>query len=224
MYRLASFVLVLFFVGCQKRVGEPETVFQEEDGEYVLTIVMDLSSSFQELMAEDGKAWEFVCQIIDKYFRDRIGHNDKLILAQLSASDRALVWKGSPLELRQEFASASEFHEWISSKADPNGSRLYDGIVQAVEYTMSDPIIADGRGRSAVFVLSDMVDSGGDVGRERAVKALAEVGKTGGVGLYYVDVKRCGLWEKLLLDAGIPARNVSVQADIVGHPSLPRFE
>jgi hypothetical protein len=222
MKRLAL-ILPLLLVGCQK-VEETETVFQEEDGEYVLTIVLDLSSSFKELMAEDGKAWQFVCEIIDRYFRDRIGHNDKLILAQLSASDRALVWKGSPLELRQEFSSADEFHAWISKKADPNGSRLYEGIVQAVEYTMSDPVIKDGKGKSAVFVVSDMVDSGGDVGRERAVSALAKVGKTGGVGLYYVDVQRCGIWEKLLLDAGIPAENLSVQADIVGHPSLPRFE
>lgn len=224
MYRLAVILFALSLVGCQKRAADPETVFQAEDSEYVLTIVLDLSSSFQELMAKDGKAWEFVCQIIDQYFRDRIGHNDKLILAQLSASDRALVWKGSPLELRQEFASAEEFHAWISSKADPNGSRLYEGIIQAVEYMKSDPVIAGGRGKSAVFILSDMIDSGGDAGREQAISALAEAGKTGGVGLYYVDVKRCGMWEKLLLDAGIPASNLSVQADIVGHPTLPRFE
>src|SRR5947207_2928301 len=112
--------LVMFLAGCQKRAEQADGVFQSDDGEYVLTIVLDMSSSFRELMADNGKAWSFVCQVIDKYFRDRIGHNDKLILAQLSASDRALLWYGTPLQLRQEFSSASAFRDWLASHADPN--------------------------------------------------------------------------------------------------------
>lgn len=219
MYRLAI-VACLIFAGCQPRVEQAESVFEADDGEFVLTIVLDMSSSFEPLMAEDGKAWAFVCEIIEKYFRDRIGHNDKLILAQLSNSDRALLWKGTPLELRQEFPTAAAFRAWVASKADPNGSRLYEGIVQAVEYTLSDP----GNRKSAMFVVSDMIDSAGDDGRDKAVSALTKVGKSGGVGLYYVDVQRCAEWKRLLQDAGVPAENMVVEADIVGHPMLPRFE
>jgi hypothetical protein len=224
MLVLASLLACLS--GCQNRT-ESEAVFQPDDGEYVLTIVLDLSSSFSELMAEDGKAWSFVCQVIDKYFRDRIGQNDKLIVAQLSASDRALLWYGTPLQLRQEFASGSAFRDWLVSKADPSGSRVYDGIVQAVGYTLADPIVSSGKGKSAVFILSDMVDNGSGAveGREKAIRALAEVGKSGGVvGLYYVDVRHCSLWNQLLRDAGIPASNLHVEADIVGHPVLPYFD
>jgi hypothetical protein len=226
MYRLAMVACLVLFLGCQQRIKD-ETTFERDDGEYVMTIVLDMSSSFSELMAEDGKGWAFVCQIIDKYFRERIGHHDKLILAQLSASDRALVWKGTPLELRNEFHSAAEFRAWIEKKADPTGSRLYGGIIQAVEYTLADPVIASGKGKSAVFVLSDMIDNRGSdsTARDRAVSALAKIGKAGGsVGLYYVDVERCALWEQLLRDAGVPADNMVVEADIVGHPMLPNFE
>jgi hypothetical protein len=220
MYRLMVIAFALLFVGCQQRI-EQESAFEPEEAEYVLTIVLDLSSSFRELL--DDKAWTFLCQIIDRYFEDRIGYNDKLILAQLSASDRVLLWKGTTLELRQEFKSGAEFRAWIDAKADPNGSDLYEGIVQVVDYTLSDP--AGAKGKSAVLVLSDMIDSKGADGRERAVEALAKVGKGGGsVGLYYVDVKQCALWKKLLRDAGVPDAKTIVEADIVGHPTLPRFE
>jgi hypothetical protein len=202
-------------------------VFQHDDGEFVLTIAVDMSASFQPLMAEDGKAWAFVCQIIDRYFRDRLGNNDKLILAQLSGNERALLWQGTPLELRQEFPSASAFRDWVMSKADPKSSHVYEGIAQAVEYTRADQVVAGGKGKAAVFVICDMIDNTPDNGaaRERAVNALANVGKQGGVlGLYFVDVQLCPLWGQLLRDAGVPEGNVCIQADIVGHPALPSFD
>lgn len=218
--------LAACLASCQRRIAS-ENVFRSDDGEYVLTIVLDMSSSFQELMAEDGKAWSFVCQVIDKYFRDRIGHSDKLILAQLSASDRALLWYGTPLQLRQEFASGEAFRNWMAGQADPSGSRVYSGIAQAVEYTLTDPIVASGQGKAAVFILSDMVDNapGNGESREQAVSALAQVGRSGGVvALYYVDVRMCSLWYRFLRDAGIPEDNFHVEADIVGHPILPDFD
>ena len=193
-----------------------DRVFEADEGEYVLTIALDMSGSFEAVRNE--RAWDFMCQIIDRYFRDRIGHDDKLILAQLSDSEKALLWKGTPLELRQQFTSGVEFRKWMESKADPSGSRLYEGIVQAVEYTDRS------KGRSAIFILSDMIDSTKGGTRDKAVHALASIGKQGGVGLYYVDIKQCKLWEKLLRDAGVPEENMVIEADIVGHPTLPRFE
>src|SRR3977135_2558670 len=110
MYRLVIIACAVMFAGCQQRV-ERESVFEPDDGGFVLTVVLDMSSSFRELL--DDKAWGFLCQLIDRYFEERIGHNDKLILAQLSNSNRALLWKGTPLELRQEFKSAAEFRKWV---------------------------------------------------------------------------------------------------------------
>ena len=179
------------------------------------------------MMADDGKAWSFVCQVIGKYFQDRIGHNDKLILAQMSASDRSLLWSGTPLQLRQEFSSGSAFRDWLVSKSDPNGSRVHEGIVQSVEYTLANPSVASGKAKSAVFILSDLIDNspGGESERERAVNVLAQVGKSGGViGLYYVDPRLCSTWDRLLREAGIPEEKLHIEADIVGHPVLPTFD
>jgi hypothetical protein len=214
-------------LGCQERTDRPEGMFRADDGEYVLTIVLDMSSSFDELMAEDGKAWAFVCQVVDKYFRDRLGHADKLILAQLSASDRALLWRGTPLELRQEFPSASAFRDWLMSRADPHGSLIYEGVVQAVDYTLADPVVADGKGKAALFILSDMHDTAANraQSRGRAVEALAKFAQRDGViGLYYVDVRLVKEWRQLLSDAGVPVANSRVEAEIVGRPLLPTFE
>jgi hypothetical protein len=218
--------LAMCVAGCQERIDQSEGVFRTDDGDYVLTIMIDMSGSFDELMAEDGKAWSFVCQVVDKYFRDRLGGSDKLILAQLSGSERALLWRGTPLELRQEFPSAAAFRDWLTSHADPQGSRIYDGVAQAVEYTLSDPVVADGNGKAAVFILSDMHDTGPnrEAARERAIKALAELARRDGViGLYYVDVQLVAEWRQILSDAGVPGVNQHVEADIVGHPLLPKF-
>lgn len=225
-YLIISACLAACVAGCQRRAGQSGDVLRSDDGEYVLTIVIDMSSSFQQLMAEDGKAWAFVCQVVDKYFRDRIGRSDKLILAQLSASDRTLLWQGTPLQLRQDFESASAFRDWLQSRADPDGSRIHEGIVQSVEYTLSDPIVAGGKGKSAVFILSDMVDTAPDGFRAQrlAADALAKVGKNHGVvGMYFVDVKLCHQWRHLLRDAGVPEGHAQVEADIVGRPTLPNF-
>ena len=223
---LLTMCLAASVAGCQKRLARPESAFGADDGEFVLTIAIDMSSSFQPMMADDGRAWAFVCQVVDKYFRDRIGRNDKLILAQLSASDKAVLWRGTPLQLRQEFASGAAFRDWLVSRADPNGSFLYEGILQAAEYTLADPIVASGRGKSAVFVLSDMADNSENSGKKRqqAVDALAEVGKNRGiVGLYFVDVRLCPTWQRLLRDAGLDATQAHVEAEVVGQPLLPSF-
>lgn len=130
------------------------------------------------------------------------------------------------MELRQQFPSAAEFRDWLVARAKPGGSRIYDGITQAAEYTLADPVIADGKGKPVLFVLSDMRDNGPNrkQARERAIKVLADLVRHDGViGLYYVDVPLVPKWQKVLSDAGIPAASLRVEADIVESPVLPNF-
>ena len=64
----------------------------------------------------------------------------------------------------------------------------------------------------------------GDTAEEQAVNALAEIGRNGGVvGMYFVDVRLCPKWRRLLQDAGVPATHSRVEAEIVGRPVLPNF-
>src|SRR3989442_16036297 len=110
-------------------------------------------------MTRDGKGYEFTMRVADRYFRNSIGSNNRLIIAQLSATDRALLYDGTPVQLRQDFPSANEFREFLLKKSHPAGSRIFDGVADAFEYMLTDPSFASGKTRMAVFVLSDFDDN-----------------------------------------------------------------
>ena len=222
---LACFVLLLSILGCERRRENQELFSREDDGQYVLTIVFDLSGSFAHLMADNGKGYEFALLVMDHYFRDRIGKDDKIIIAQISGTDRSLLWQGTPAELRREFPTAETFRQFLMTKADSRGSLVHDGITHALNYVLSEPSIASGNAKSAVFVLSDMVDNGPDTdqSKRKTADALMNYGKQGGVvGLYYVDQMLVPVWRRQLRDAGI--RTFCVESEIVGNPTLPSFD
>lgn len=220
------FLIIVLFIslsGCEKR-REASRALVHDDSKFVMTILVDLSGSFEQMMAEGGKAYQFTLAVLDKYFRDRIGSDDKLIIAQISMNDRALLWQGTPLQLRQEFPSPQAFTTFLRERADPNGSLVHDGIAHTLEYVNSEPNVATGKARAAVFVLSDMLDNGTKAdAKDRALKALATFGKNGNVvGLYYVDQMLVAPWRQDLRQAGV--KEFCVESEIVGKPQLPNLE
>lgn len=222
--RILLTVLLVSTAGCEKRTPVEPTVFARADDEYRLTIMVDLSGSFADKMADEGHAYRFALQVIDEYFRNRIGFNDTLVIAQISAS-KPLLWEGKPLDLRREFPSAGAFRDFLLQKSDPNGSLVYDGIHTTLEYLLMDPGVRGGRTKSALLVLSDLVDTGPEPGpRARRLKqTLAEYAACGGtVGLYYVDTSLLGIWTKVLSETGV--QEFAVESEIVGKPHLPTFE
>ncbi len=60
-------------------------------------------------MANQGQAHKFLMRVIDQYFRNSIGANNRIVIAQLSATQPALLWDGSPVDLRQQFPTAEKF-------------------------------------------------------------------------------------------------------------------
>ncbi len=208
----------------QTQTPGPST-FQPSETEYIVMIVVDLSGSFSHLMADEGKAYEFALKIYEKYFRDRIGNDkDELIVAQLSGTSRSLLWRGSPLELRHKFSTATEFKDFLLANADPRGSVIHDGMAHALEYLTSDPALACGHAKSAVFVLSDLLDNGADPekSQRRVSNALSEyASKNGVVGLYYVDQDLVLPWRKALQTSGL--RDYRVESIIDDNPDLPSF-
>lgn len=219
-------LLLPLLFGCARR-DESTKSWSRGESEYVLTIVIDLSGSFETLMAEDGKAYDFTLAVIDRYFRERLGMPDKLIIAQISASERALLWEGAPMELRREFATADDFRAFLQKNADPRGSLVYDAIANSLEYVLMEPSVRDGRAKAAFLVLSDMLDSFGDRAEQTSMKRMAnamrEFGNRGGlIGLYFVDQRLVQFWRQYLHDVGI--REFQVESEIVGNPTLPNFE
>ena len=220
-----SVAAVAFIGGCARRLDTSESILANEDSEYVVLVALDLSGSFRQLMAEDGKGYEFARMLLDRYFKEQIGNHNKIILAQISNTKQSLLWEGTPMELRADFPSPEVFRDFLIKNSDPTGSRVHDGIAHALEYLMGEPAIASRKAKSAVFVLSDMEDNTPNTAESgnRLVQALNAYGQLGGVvGMYYVDQMLVPVWRQHLIGAGL--KDHRVESIIVQRPTLPSFE
>lgn len=237
-------ILGLFLLtGCGAKRGTSESTFQQKETTYQVTLLFDMSGSFSHMMAEDGKAYEFALQVIDKYFRDRIGMEDELIIAKIAGSSRALLWQGTPQQLRQDFPTASAFREMlylVDGKAseetflkvtDANGkvfigaSNIHQCMSTTLRYAISEPGIKDGRVKSAVFICSDMIDSDpkNEQSKQDSIESIKAYGQAGGtVGIYFVDQGLVSEWRKILEESG--TKEWRVESEIVSRPILPQFE
>lgn len=228
--RVTSAILlaVMSIVGCRDGSGEAtnaQPTFQRQEvDQHVVMIVMDLSGSFAQKMAENGSAFDFATHVLDRYFRHRDALNDRIILAQISGTKRSLMWEGTPLELRREFPSAAEFREFLLSEADGGGSLVNDGVCNAIEYLAYHPRYGNGRSRSVTLILSDMDDTGSQRDSEQQLNStLSAYGQiNGSVGIYFCNQLRIEDWRQRLSRAGID--NFIVESEIVGKPPLPNFE
>ena len=209
--------------GCEPRHEDYVSPLVEQESEYALAILLDLSGSYADLMTKDGAAYRFALRVVDKYLR-RMDSGDRLIITQLSANQKALLWDGSPIALRRTFSTANAFRDFVLSNSDPSGSRLHDGIADTLDYLLAYPAIASGKTRSAVFVLSDLLDTAPDPekSKERLLKSFAAYGHAGGaVGLYWVDQSLVLEWRRQLNDVGV--QHFVVESRIVADPPLPNL-
>ena len=217
-----SIAALLTVTGCEKR-RESTRALTHDDSKFCMTIVVDLSGSFQQKMAEGGAAHQFCHEVLSRYFKDRIGTEDKLIIAQISGTERALLWQGTPQQLRKEFSSPQAFAAFLRSKADPGGSLVHESLARTIEYVLSEPNVANGTAKSALFVLSDMLDTGDRTQAERLGNVMKEFGQHGGiVGMYYVDQSLVAPWREGLRRAGV--KDFAVESEIVSKPNLPNIE
>lgn len=208
-------------VDSSRHAPEENVLADGREYERVVVIAIDLSGSFLDLMADKGKAWEFLLKVIDRYLRGN--GNEKLILVQLSGNSGALIWDGTPSQLRKDFPDQEAFRKHLLSKADPNASRLHLGLLESLEYLNTIPGVTS-KTKCALLVVSDMADnlSTPDSG-PRLFQALADFGKRGGVvGLYFVNHSLVAGWSATLKSAGI--RHCVVESNIVTAPTLPTFD
>jgi hypothetical protein len=221
---MVASLCLLLACGCERRREIKHFAAAEDDSEYVIAVVVDLSGSFLEKMTEGGQAHSFMLSLLDRYFRERVGTHDQIILAQISGTpDRALLWQGSPFELRKQFPNSRAFSEFLRSKADPHGSCVHNALAQTVEYVMSQPNVSNCKAKSAVLVMSDMVDNSpkGSLSKDQVGDVLCDYAKIGGVVcLYFVDQTLIPVWERELRKAGL---EFSVASE-VRRPNLPSFE
>ncbi len=225
-FPLSAFTVAVLIGGCTRHTEQDtqQVSLGREDAEYLVLIALDLSGSFADKMTREGKGYEFTMRVADRYFRNSIGTSNRIVIAQLSATDRALLWDGTPVQLRQDFATAGDFRDFLLKKSHPAGSRIYAGIADAFDYVLTDPSVMGGKTRTAVFVLSDFDDNlSGSQGEQRLVQSLSAFAKTSGVvGFYFLDHVRVPTWRQHLRQSGI--RQWVCESEIVAYPPLPSFE
>jgi hypothetical protein len=127
--------------------------------------------------------------------------------------------------LRNQFGSASAFMHFLHGKSNPAGSRIHDGIADALEYILDYPGVKEGKTRVSLFVFSDMDDNfpEPEKSKARVLTLLKEFGRVKGcIGLYWVDQMHVPGWRRDLRDAGI--KHFVVESEIVADPALPTFE
>lgn len=224
MKRLIFTALILCVLGCERRDTSNISPFQQEPSGYVLLVAIDMSGSFRELMAEDGKAYNFVLQAIDQYHRDGIGNDFQIIITQLSGNQRPLLWQGEPQQLRREFPDPKAFHDYLIAHADPDSSRINDGIAESIDYVLHTYSVAQGNARTVALILSDMEDSQGSQEQSdpRLLTSLTTFARRGSIGFYFCSQSRMADIRQKMKQAGIDM--YILECDIHGHPPLPSFE
>ncbi len=223
MLRREFILMTLLLAGCARRQEYAPMTF-DSDVEHKTVIAIDLSGSFLDLMAEQGRAYHFLMNVLDKYGQDRT--SDHIIIAQLSGNDAPLLFQGTPQELRDTFPNAQAFRDFLLLKSDPNASRIADGFSDVLEYVMRDPNVRSGAVKSCCLVLSDLennvVSARGDTS-SRFRKALADYKQCGGIlGFYYASTRAevVSPWIRGLNESGIQYR---MEAGINNYPTLPTF-
>lgn len=219
--------LACLSIACEQRESTTAPApFAGADHEYVLAFVLDMSGSFAERMQEDdGRAYQFFQQVAERFFMNRIGANDRVVIAQLSADERTLLWEGTPGSLMQRFPGPTEFSEFLLTHSHPGGSHVYSAMAETLDYLMAMPGVSPTDTRVLTVVLSDMRSEGEDEqeGRSEVLASLKEYGKlNGALGLYWVGQERLLEWQQLLTESGV--QHFHIESEIVDSPLLPEFE
>lgn len=216
--------LSIIFAGCQRRVDTTESTFGTPEGEHVCAIVLDLSGSFAHRMAEEGEGFEFATAVLDSYFRHSIGSSNRIIIAHISGSSEAMLWEGTPQQLRLEFQTPESFRDFLMSNAEFTSSNVFESLERTINYVANHQLVQNGA-EPALFVLSDMEDTTGADAQAKlrvtnAINRLAE--RNGIVGMYYVNQLFVDGWKSELSNAGVG--DFIVESQIVGRPTLPSFD
>ena len=221
-------VFVLLAVGCVKkaeRIDRP--MFQKRQLDSCLVIGVDLSKSFAADFGD--RAYPLLIEVMDKYFSASMGKDSKIVLVQISGNADAVLFEGTPRELRSRFSSPEELAEFFQKNSSPNSSPIYEATGKTLTYinAMADVTCET---RSLVCFISDLKDSEQDAKLKskkgfKMLDALKEYQGTGGsIAFYYVEQEEVKRWEKILAMAGFEPERYSINNDLVESPELPVFE
>lgn len=219
--RIGIGLIALFVVvGCESRAPEKPAPVFDQQCDYMLEVVVDVTGSYVDILEKKG--FPLLLATCDHYFAGRVGANDRMVIARIGGTTKTLLWDGPPMALRESFADAKAFRAFLEQEAG-GGSRVHDSVADAVQYVIDFPGVA--KEKTCVMVLSDMDDNFPDADKTRArmLKILGDYAKKGGsVGFYFVDQHFVPGLRRDLASCGFKHPPV-VEDAIVVSPQLPRF-
>lgn len=215
--------LLICLSGCEKYVEVDSSPIQPVERDCILAFVLDTSGSFTPMMFDgDKRGYKFFLRASDQYFRNRMGDHDRILISQLSAEQRTMLWEGNPMSLRREFGSSDALQDFIARKSDPSGSRAYAALADTLDYIVDLPGVREGETEVCVLVLSDMMDNSPsqEEDRQRMLESMRRLGEVNGsLGMYWVDQWCLSECRQCLRDSGI--QNHVIEGSFVSDPKLP---
>lgn len=201
------------------------TPFESQELEACLSIIIDTSGSFQDLW--DDRAYDLFMNLSDRYFNDSMGSENRLIISQLSGNTQALLFEGSPTDLRRRFRSPQELSQFLKDNSDPSSSQVYEATRRTLDYASSMPGVTS-ETRLLTVILSDMIDSHSSQIWDSSPSPLQDSLKRyqslgGGLALYFVAESERARWNNLLQEAGFTSGHYVIESDLSASPQLPRF-
>jgi hypothetical protein len=212
-------------LGCDDHQDTKTPRFPTPTHDLLVAFILDTSGSFLDRMFSDkADAYRYFMDTVDDFSRQRVGCEDSILLTQISAERRTFLWEGSARDLMNDFQDADQLQRFFKDKSCPNGTRLYLGIADALDYIMEERGVKTGETEVVVIVLSDMIDAWEkpEESRARLVSSLRGFSKChASLAFFWVDQLKFKEAKQLLLDAGIPEAEIKCG---FGKPKLPNWQ
>lgn len=221
------FLMMMFVSGCI--VSNPKAKhipLKTKSLDAVLVVAVDLSGSFAKDFSD--RAYPLLLNVMRKYFVEQMGNDCKVILAQISAQENAVLFEGTPRDLRRRFDSPEALAEFLLDNSKPNSSPVFEAMEETLHYVnqLSD---VDADTSILTVIASDLKDSEQDraIWKQKGDSMLAELKRYqqlgGAIALYHVDVNEVELWKKVLASAKFEPGMSLISNDMAEDPPLPTF-
>ncbi|QDU98622.1 hypothetical protein [Lignipirellula cremea] len=201
--------------------------FEMEAVDECLVLIADMSGSFSE--SWDDRAYTLFLELMDRFFQEGMGSESRVVLGQLSGSDKVILFQGTPAELRRRFRSPEDLNNFLRENSDPSRSAVFDATGKTVDYIRSMQGVTE-KTRVLTVILSDMVESESNQttrsqSGHRMLNSLKRYKEQGGtLALYFVALDEMPRWRQILEMAGFEPGQYVIENAIVAKPELPRFD
>ncbi|HBE71056.1 MAG TPA: hypothetical protein DDW52_23160 [Planctomycetaceae bacterium] len=217
----------LLLSGCvASQTGKDYHPFETVEIDSCLTILIDMSGSFATRW--DDEAYPLFLELSETYFTEAMGTENRLVIAQLSGNNQAVLFEGKPADLQSRFRSPEDLVSFLRERSDGASSQVYRAIKSTTDYLLQMQGVSE-RTRLMTVVLSDLRDTGAGAARRTAgssmIESLREYRERGGaLALYYVGTEEMPRWESILAESGFSSNDYLIQGELTATPQLPKFD